>query len=141
MKCGSTLTLLTAVASALLLVTPPLAFAQPGDAVASNQSLRGGGDSAESTVSRAGEAIRNAYREAATAVSDTAITAEVKAELDGNELTRAGDIQVHTNEGVVTLQGTMKSNEAISAAQKVARGARGVKQVKNEITILPTAIR
>ena len=145
MKYGHTL-ILIGVASTLLLATPPRASAQTGSATASDQSARVGGDSAQSNsaqskVSKTGEAIKDAYHEAATAVSDTAITIEVKAGLHENKLTRSGDIQVHTNEGVVTLQGTVKSDEAVSAAQKVAQEASGVKEVRNELTMLPTAIR
>jgi len=140
MKRRNTQTLLNMITCGLLLTAVgPVASAQTGGSVPSSQSVRSG--SAEGTVSEAGKAIKDAYHEAATAVSDTAITTEVKAGLHENKLTRSGDIQVHTEQGVVTLEGTVRSKEAISAAQKVANEANGVKQVTNELTMLSTPIR
>ena len=141
MKSSNSLTILKVAAPIVLLATAAPSWAQTGGSAPASQSVRSSGNTAEGTVSKAGEAIKDAYHEAATAVSDTAITAKVKAGLHENKLTSSGDIHVHTSQGVVTLEGTVQSNEAVSAAQKVAQETSGVKEVKNELTMVPTAIR
>lgn len=139
MKHRNTQTWLNMITCGLLLAAAaPLASAQTGGSVPSSQSMHNA--SAEGTVSETGKAIENAYHEATTAVSDTAITTEVKAGLHENKLTKSGDIQVHTEQGVVTLAGNVQSKEAISAAQKVASETSGVKRVTNELTMLPTPL-
>jgi osmotically-inducible protein OsmY len=142
MKYRNTQAFVNIIACGLLLATAASpALAQATGEVPSSQSVRSSGSSAEGVVSKAGEAIKDAYNEAATAVSDTAITTEIKAGLHENKATRSGDIQVHTNQGVVTLEGTVRSKEAISAAQKVAKDTSGVKEVTNELTMLSTPHR
>ena len=140
MKHWNTLTWLNMITCGVLLAAAaPLASAQTDESVPSSQSMHSA--SAESRVSETEKAIKDAYHEAATAVSDTAITTEIKAGLHENKLTRSGDVQVHTEQGVATLQGTVHSKDAISAAQKVASETSGVKQVTNELTMLSTPLR
>ena len=76
-----------------------------------------------------------------TALSDTAITAKVKTALHENTVTSGSDIHVETVAGVVMLQGTASSAEAIATAQQLAQQTSGVRQVNNELTMAPTASR
>jgi hyperosmotically inducible protein len=115
-------------------------FAQDSNGSAS-QSMHQAGGSAENAASDAGQAIKNAYHGTVTAVSDTAITAKVKTALHENKTTSGSDIHVKTVAGVVRLQGTTTTAEAIATAGKLARETGGVKQVRNELTMASTASR
>jgi hyperosmotically inducible protein len=114
-------------------------FAQ--DNVPASQSMHQSEGSAGDAASDTGQAIKHAYHGAVTALSDTAITAKVKAALHENKATNGSDIHVKTEAGVVMLQGTASSAEAIATAQQLAQQTSGVKSVTNELTMAPTALR
>jgi osmotically-inducible protein OsmY len=115
-------------------------FAQEASGSAS-QSMHQAGASAEDAASDTGHAIKHAYHGTVTAMSDTAITAKVKTALHENKVTTGSDIHVTTVAGVVTLKGTTSSAEALATAPQVARQTSGVKEVKNELSMAPTAAR
>jgi len=50
---------------------------------------------------------------------------------------RKGDIFVTTNNGVVTLSGTVKSEEVRKRAVDLARGQDGVMRVEDKLTVTP----
>jgi hyperosmotically inducible periplasmic protein len=115
-------------------------FAQE-DNVPASQSMNQAGASAEDAASDTGQAIKHAYHGTVTALSDTAITAKVKTALHEDKVTSGSDIHVETVAGVVMLQGTASSAEAIATAQQLAQQTSGVRQVNNELTMAPTASR
>lgn len=63
------------------------------------------------------------------AVSDTWITAKVKAELATTDGVESTDISVETKNGVVTLIGVLPDDAALEKAVAAARGVKGVKDV------------
>jgi hyperosmotically inducible protein len=63
------------------------------------------------------------------ALSDTAITATVKARYLGDDRLKDAQIKVTTTNGVVTLAGTVASAESKTAAIEIATGVEGVKSV------------
>lgn len=67
------------------------------------------------------------------AISDTAITARVKAKLMGEGGLKKSDISVTTTNGVVTLEGTASSSDASDEAAEEARKVDGVKSVYNNL--------
>jgi hyperosmotically inducible periplasmic protein len=67
------------------------------------------------------------------AVTDTVITAKVKAKMMGKDGLKKSDISVTTTNGVVTLDGSASSSKAKSAAQAVAESVEGVKSVDNNL--------
>jgi len=73
------------------------------------------------------------------AMNDTGITAQVKARLASDARTQASDISVETNNGVVTLSGTVADADAKSAAEELARNVPEVAGVNNQIAA-PNAI-
>lgn len=84
-------------------------------------------EGAESTVEAAKEAPKN--------VDDMAISTAVKGKLADDELTKAGHIDVDTDNGVVYLKGHQSSEQAKMRAEQIARQTDGVKQVVNQIVV------
>jgi osmotically-inducible protein OsmY len=72
---------------------------------------------------------------AGTQVDDAAITAAVKAKLATDGDINPFNIDVDTNEGVVTLQGRVEKSEARSKAETLARETDGVRRVVNLIRV------
>jgi osmotically-inducible protein OsmY len=70
-----------------------------------------------------------------TQVDDAAITAAVKAKLAADGDINPFNIDVDTNEGVVTLQGRVEKQEARSKAEELARETDGVKRVVNLVKV------
>ncbi|WEN16832.1 BON domain-containing protein [Rhodanobacter sp. AS-Z3] len=61
--------------------------------------------------------------------ADAWITTKVKAEFGTTKGVSATDISVSTNDGVVTLSGTVSSAAEKASAEDVAKGVKGVKRV------------
>ena len=74
-------------------------------------------------------------RSAGTQVDDAAITAKVKAKLAADGEMNPFNIDVDTNEGVVTLQGRVKTEENRTTAERLARETNGVKRVINLVKV------
>jgi len=70
-------------------------------------------------------------------IDDTVITAKVKSALIADDTTKAHEINVETQNGVVQLSGFVDSESQKTAATTVARGIEGVSEVHNEISIKP----
>lgn len=79
--------------------------------------------------------IRAAHRTAGETLDDGVITARVKTALIGDPRTKAYQIEVNTNEGVVQLGGFVDNSTAKSAAAEVARSVQGVRTVRNELDV------
>ena len=69
--------------------------------------------------------------------SDAVVTTKVKAALVAEKELSALDVAVETNNGVVTLSGTVATDMQADAAARVARGVEGVKQVENMVKVDP----
>ncbi len=74
-------------------------------------------------------------------VSDTVVTTNVRTRLTSDNNTASSDIQVMTNNGVVTLEGTVDSEYAKSAAESIARSVEGVERVNNNLVASASAPR
>jgi hyperosmotically inducible periplasmic protein len=71
---------------------------------------------------------------ASEALSDTAITAQVKAKLATDSSIKSSDISVTTSNGAVTLEGSVSDAAAKSAAERTARSVTGVTSVYNRLS-------
>lgn len=69
-------------------------------------------------------------------VADMWITTQAKVKLLADEATPGMDINVDTRDGVVTLFGTLTSDEAKSQAERIVKEIEGVKYVENEIQMV-----
>ena len=71
----------------------------------------------------------------AAVISDTAITASIRAKFLGKDVLKGSDINVDTTNGAVTLKGTAPSADARLAAADFAKSVDGVKSVDNELVV------
>lgn len=81
-------------------------------------------------------AAANAPKESSSlgaAIDDTGITAKVKTRLSTDDRTKDADIKTETNNGIVTLTGTVQKAETKSAAEELVRNVPDVKGVDNKI--------
>ena len=70
-------------------------------------------------------------------VDDTDITTSVKARFVDNRQVDASSIKVETLNGTVLLSGFAKDNTERTTAESIARDVRGVRMVRNEISVRP----
>ena len=68
-------------------------------------------------------------------VDDVMISSKVKSQLQVSARVEAGDIDVSSSQGVVTLIGRVKSAAIKSEAERIARGVVGVTNVNNELLV------
>jgi osmotically-inducible protein OsmY len=103
-------------------------------------------DSAIERSAEAGREVREGAREATqganTAVmgagariDDAQITTQVKTGLSTDRDLSAGQIDVDTRDGVVTLKGTAPSAAAKARAAEIARNVKDVKSVDNQLQV------
>lgn len=77
--------------------------------------------------------IKAKDRSLGEAVDDNGLTAKVKAALAADSTTKAYQINVDVNEGVVQLGGFVDTQESRNNATRVARSVEGVKRVENNL--------
>ena len=68
-------------------------------------------------------------------VDDVMISSKVKSKLIANSEIKAGDIDVSSSQGVVTLIGRVSSQTIKGDAERVARDTKGVTDVNNELLV------
>ena len=74
---------------------------------------------------------------AKTYMSDSAITTELKGKFLVEKGLDSMDIKVETTKGIVTLRGQVVKEFQSSLAEKIARETKGVRGVKNKISVMP----
>ena len=102
--------------------TPPTTSTAPADKMA---------NSAE----RAGDKMANATAKTGDKIDDAAITTKVKTALMAEPGLRSLEINVDTRDNVVTLNGTVDSQEKKQRAMSVAKGVEGVKSVSDNLVV------
>lgn len=85
----------------------------------------------------AGCAVTRGQETVGAYVDDTAVTTAVKARFIDNREVDGSSISVETLNGTVMLSGFAKSANEKSMAESLAWKVKGVKAVKNEITVRP----
>lgn len=76
-----------------------------------------------------------ADKSAGQSIDDGTITTEVKAGLVGAKGVDSNDINIETYKGVVLLSGFVTDQAQKDSADKVAKGVKGVTQVRNKIIV------
>ena len=72
---------------------------------------------------------------ASGAMAETATTGKVKAAIAADAGLRDADISVQTQDGVVTLAGSAKSQDQVALAMQLAQRQEGVSRVDNRIEV------
>jgi hyperosmotically inducible periplasmic protein len=86
-------------------------------------------------MEKTGEAVSDAWKGLTGAAKDAYVTTAVKSRLLAEDDTPGMEINVDTEDGVVTLFGTVPSAEAKAKAEREAKKASGVERVVNELEI------
>jgi osmotically-inducible protein OsmY len=68
-------------------------------------------------------------------VDDSVITTKVKSLLGADDFLKSFEISVETNKGIVQMSDFVDSQKAVAKAVEIARSAKGVKSVKNNLNV------
>lgn len=71
----------------------------------------------------------------ASVVGDTVTTGKIKAAIAADSGMKDSDISVTTNAGVVTLSGTVKSQDQVTIASNLAQRQEGVQKVETNVAV------
>lgn len=85
----------------------------------------------------AGCAVTRGQETVGAYIDDSTITTQVKAKFVENKTVDASAISVETLNGTVMLSGFAKNASERSMAEDIARDVKGVKSVKNAISVRP----
>jgi hyperosmotically inducible periplasmic protein len=87
-------------------------------------------------IGRVDNQLKVASQTANVAVSDDAVTADVYAKYQRDDTLRHTDIGVTTTNGVVTLKGSVQSDDERQRAINIARRSTGVKRVEDKLQVI-----
>jgi hyperosmotically inducible periplasmic protein len=73
----------------------------------------------------------------AETVADDALRASIREHLLADQQNRFDHVTVKSQNGVITLSGSVPSDQAVKQAVELARGTAGVSDVQNNLTIAP----
>ena len=82
-----------------------------------------------------GSSTSNAATATATAATDTLVTGKVKSAFLADSDLKSMSISVETNDGEVTLSGSLANQPQIDRAVQVASAVSGVRSVRNRLVI------
>jgi osmotically-inducible protein OsmY len=88
-------------------------------------------------ITASGCAVQRGQESVGAYVDDTGITTMVKSRFVENKQVDAAAISVETMKGTVMLSGFAKNATERSMAETIARGVKGVTQVRNDIIVRP----
>lgn len=89
------------------------------------------------TLASTGCAIVRGQETVGAYVDDATITTSVKAKFVEDKTVDAGAIKVETLNGTVALSGFAKSSAEKAQAEYLARNTKGVREVRNSLTVRP----
>ncbi len=92
-------------------------------------------------IDKAQEKVEVTTQEVKGAVSDSWLTSKTKIALFADERVKGRQVSVETVKGEVYLRGKVDSEEAKTAAAEIAKGIEGVKNVKNDLQVVPPTAR
>jgi osmotically-inducible protein OsmY len=93
------------------------------------------GEKTKDAAAKAGEKTKETAGTAGEAITDAWITTKIKADFINEATLKGSDINVDTNDHVVTLKGTVASLAGKSRAEQIAKTTKGVNRVINTLTV------
>ncbi|HEY7161207.1 MAG TPA: BON domain-containing protein [Acidobacteriota bacterium] len=100
-----------------------------------NNKLAINPEKSKGITGNAGEKTKEGYNETKGALSNARITSEVKLKFAADDTVKALNIDVDTDNGVVTLNGSVNSKAELQKAIQLAKSVDGVHHVKSNLTI------
>ena len=97
--------------------------------------------SAGEKMNKAEDKVKGTAHDMKEATGDSWITSKTKIALFADDRVKGRDVSVETTNGEVYLRGKVDSEEAKTAAAEVTRGIEGVKNVKNDLQVVPASAR
>jgi osmotically-inducible protein OsmY len=85
--------------------------------------------------SKVAQDVESGVKEAGSEIKDAGITTAVKAKFAADDVVKASTIDVDTENGIVTLNGTVASTKESTRAVALAKEVDGVKDVRNRLTV------
>ena len=116
----------------LFLVLTIAIFAAVGCATTKNT-----GTAVKEGTTAAGKQVGEKAEDVGKKVEDASITSAIKMKFANDEMVSASAINVDTDQGHVTLTGTVDSQAAFDRAMELARSVNGVQSVNPKLTISP----
>jgi hyperosmotically inducible protein len=104
---------------------------QEGTAEKAGQKVDQTAEKAGKQIEGAKEAVVEKAAKVEEYMDDSAITAKIKAQILSDALLKVSQINVTTTNGVVSLSGTVDSQQSIDRALEIARSVKDVKSVEN----------
>lgn len=89
------------------------------------------------TAGKVGSKTKDVAGTTGEAITDAWITTKIKADYINEDTLKGSDINVDTNDHVVTLKGTVASAAGKARAEEIAKTTKGVTRVVNTLTIGP----
>jgi cytidylate kinase len=81
--------------------------------------------------------LKAAQKETCLKLADLSMEHEIKTAIIYKEKVPIQFLEVHANQGVVTLSGIVPNNDDVEQCEKIANAIKGVKEVRNEIFFKP----
>ncbi|OAI15596.1 hypothetical protein A1359_09280 [Methylomonas lenta] len=107
-----------------------------------NSELKKAGEAFDKAINNTGkqlvdakEAVVDAASTTGEFIDDSAITTQIKASMINDEFLKASVIEVTTVNGVVTLKGSLDSEQLVGRAIGLVNSQQGVKSVQNELMV------
>ncbi len=132
MKNMPTIAMLALVSSLALLATG--CDQKPAEQTA-GERMDNAVDQTKQATQNLGDTIQDKADQAGQAIDDTAITTAIKGKYLADDTLKGLDISVETEQGVVTLTGSVQNDAARELATTIAQGVDGVIRVDNQLTI------
>jgi osmotically-inducible protein OsmY len=96
-----------------------------------------GAEKTKDTAGTAGSKSKDVAGTTGEAITDSWITTKIKADFVNEDALKDSDINVDTNEHVVTLKGTVATAAGKARAEEIAKTTKGVNRVVNTLTVGP----
>jgi osmotically-inducible protein OsmY len=106
-------------------------------AAKSEKTMEKAGAKSEKTMDKAVDKTKSGASEAGEAITDAWITTKIKTDFVGEDALKGSDINVDTNNHVVTLKGTVATPAGRARAMEIAKTTKGVTRVVDSLTISP----
>lgn len=91
--------------------------------------------SAQTEAGELGDTLERKADQAGQAIDDATITATIKGKYLADDTLKGLAISVDTEQGMVTLSGSVQSDSAREVATQIAQSTEGVVNVDNQLTV------